>query len=940
MLELREGRRHARAAAVACLAALVAIVPAPVRAATLPSGFTETLIAQGLSSPTAMQFAPDGRLFVCQQGGALRVIKNGALLATPFVTISVDPQGERGLLGVAFDPNFAANQYVYVYYTTSTAPVHNRISRFTANGDVAVAGSEVVIVDLDNLSTTASNHNGGAIDFGLDGKLYVAVGDNANTSYPQSLSTRHGKMLRINADGSIPSDNPSSFPGISGATSGIYRSIWAVGLRNPFTFAVNPNGAAPAVMINDVGAGSWEEVNPAAAGSNLGWPTTEGDFNPATYPNFTRPRYAYSSAVNPECAITGGTFYNPATATFPAAYIGTYFFADFCAGWIKRIDPTQVLPWPGLATPIDFATGISSPVDLKVGPDGNLYYLARGNGRVYRVQYGNTAPTISNHPANVTVQPGQPATFSVTASGAGTLTYQWQRNNVNVAGATSASYTLTNPQLSDNGASFRVNVANAFGNVFSNAAVLTVSANQPPVATITAPSASLLYTGGLTVAFAGTGTDPEDGARPASAFTWQVDFHHDTHSHPFMPPTSGITSGSFVVPTSGETSANVWYRIYLTVSDSQGVARTVQRDIFPQRVRLTLTTSPAGLQVLLDGQPVTAPVVVDSVVGLQRTIDAPEQNASGVSYGFVGWSDGGAQARAIATPAVDTTYTATYRALGASSPPSSPTRFTAVVNGATVSLTWDRAAGAQNYRLEAGSASGLADLANVDLGDVNAFQALVPAGTYFVRVRAVNALGVSGPSNQVTVNVATGASCTTAPPAPAGFTGQAGGLLAAFAWQASPSATSYVLEAGVSVGGTIFSASLGPSTTFLTTGPAGTYYTRVRAANPCGVSAPSVELPITLGCSSMAIVPANLAVTKVGGIATFSWLPPLGATSFRLQAGTSAGSSNAADTDVGAVTSLAIGLGGVPPGTYYVRVAAVSACGVGGPSNEVVVTVP
>jgi hypothetical protein len=144
----------------------------------------------------------------------------------------------------------------------------------------------------------------------------------------------------------------------------------------------------------------------------------------------------------------------------------------------------------------------------------------------------------------------------------------------------------------------------------------------------------------------------------------------------------------------------------------------------------------------------------------------------------------------------------------------------------------------------------------------------------------------------------------------------------------------------VSVGGTIFSASLGPSTTFLTTGPAGTYYTRVRAANPCGVSAPSVELPITLGCSSMAIVPANLAVTKVGGIATFSWLPPLGATSFRLQAGTSAGSSNAADTDVGAVTSLAIGLGGVPPGTYYVRVAAVSACGVGGPSNEVVVTVP
>jgi glucose/arabinose dehydrogenase len=186
------------------------------------------------SSPTAMEIAPDGRIFVCLQAGQLRVIKNGALLPTPFVSLSVNFSGERGLLGVAFDPDFANNQFVYVYYTTSSAPVHNRVSRFTANGDVAAVGSEVILMELENLSAT--NHNGGAIHFGSDGKLYIAVGENAVPSNAQSITNRLGKILRINSDGSIPVDNPSSFLGIAGTTTGLNRAIWAVGLRNPFTF--------------------------------------------------------------------------------------------------------------------------------------------------------------------------------------------------------------------------------------------------------------------------------------------------------------------------------------------------------------------------------------------------------------------------------------------------------------------------------------------------------------------------------------------------------------------------------------------------------------------------------------------------------------------------------------------------------------------------------
>src|ERR1700704_6606942 len=155
------------------IAAILFLSVLPVRAATLPPGFTEIQVATGLTNATAMSFSPDGRLFVCQQAGQLRVIKNGTLLATRFVSVTTTSAGERGLLGVTFDPDFATNRFVYVYYTVPTAPIHNRVSRFTAdsaNPDVAQAGSEMVILDLDNLSA-ATNHNGGAIHFGPDGKL-------------------------------------------------------------------------------------------------------------------------------------------------------------------------------------------------------------------------------------------------------------------------------------------------------------------------------------------------------------------------------------------------------------------------------------------------------------------------------------------------------------------------------------------------------------------------------------------------------------------------------------------------------------------------------------------------------------------------------------------------------------------------------------------------
>jgi len=496
-------------------------------AATLPTGFVETQIS-GLSNPTAMAIAPDGRIFVCLQGGQLRVIKNGALLPTPFVTLTVDATGERGLLGIAFDPNFATNNFLYLYYTVTSTPRHNRVSRFTANGDVVVAGSELPILDLENLSAT--NHNGGAIHFGPDGKLYVATGENAVPSNAQTLANRLGKILRINTDGSIPSDNP-----FFNTATGANRSIWALGLRNPFTFAFQPGTGR--VFLNDVGQSAWEEINDGIAGSNYGWPTTEG---PTSNPSFRAPLFSYNHTIGPTggCAIAGGVFYNPTTNQFPATYTGRYFFADLCSGWIRVFNPAD-------NTASAFASGISSPVDLKVASDGSLYYLARGSSAVFRVQYSAASPNITTHPANQTVLNGQPVTFNVAATGTAPLSYQWQRNQTNISGATSSSYTLPSASFADNGATFRCIVTNAFGNATSNEATLTV--NAPP--SITGHPSSQSVTQGQPATFGVTAT----GSTPLS-YQWQRDQSNIPNA----------TSSSYTISSAGMTDNGAKFRCVVT----------------------------------------------------------------------------------------------------------------------------------------------------------------------------------------------------------------------------------------------------------------------------------------------------------------------------------------------------------------------------------------
>jgi putative heme-binding domain-containing protein len=325
----------------------------------LPEGFRVRTIATGLSGCTAMEVAADGRVFVCEQKGNLRVVKDGKLLDTPFLTLPVDSHWERGLIGVTVDPDFPRVPHIYVCYVAKDPYPHHRISRFTAAGDVAATGSEQILLVGDDQRTLGGKvpggHQGGALHFGRDGTLFIGIGEQTAETPAQRLDTFQGKILRINRDGSIPADNP-----FIGQTSGKYQAIWASGLRNPFTFAIHPPRGE--LLINDVG-GKFEEINRGIAGGNYGWPAVE--HGPTSDPRFRGPEYFY-----PQASIAGGDFCPPNSA-WPAPLHGRYFFADFAHGWIKTLDPDK----PQDTQP--FASGLSRPVDMRFSRDEALYVLLR-----------------------------------------------------------------------------------------------------------------------------------------------------------------------------------------------------------------------------------------------------------------------------------------------------------------------------------------------------------------------------------------------------------------------------------------------------------------------------------------------------------------------------------------------------------------------------------
>jgi len=426
----------------------------PSWATQLPDGFAEIEIAGGLD-PVGMALAPDGRVFLAEKNGRVLVIRDGVVLPDPFVLLEVDNYNERGVQSIALDPDFETNNYVYFFYM-APGDNFNRVTRWKANGDFAIPGSEEVLYEM-NISF-GPNHNGGGMQFGIDGKLYIATGDGVVGDVSQSRNHTGGKILRINSDGSIPEDNP-----FYNELEGRNRAIWSLGLRNPFTLAVQPNTGR--LFFCDVGQSKWEEINEVEKGRNYGWPRVEGMYVSGNAPaQYKDPIYAYNH--DDGCAIVGGAFYNPPTDAFfkfPPKYNGQFFFLDYCEGFLKVMNPDD-------GTILEtFATGMDRPIALLVDQDGSMYYLARAgmgggspqdntssnDGRLMKIIHtGSGEPFISRAPISVLVTENESAIFSVNAFGAGTLNYQWQKNGPDLPGATESMLTVDNVSLADDGTRF------------------------------------------------------------------------------------------------------------------------------------------------------------------------------------------------------------------------------------------------------------------------------------------------------------------------------------------------------------------------------------------------------------------------------------------------------------------------------------------------------
>jgi glucose/arabinose dehydrogenase len=362
-------------------------------AATFPPGFSETRIAHDLRSPSGLAVAPDGRVFILQQEGVVRMVKGDTLLPQPFLTVpNMSFLWERGLMGIALDPRFDSTGHVYLFHTAELPVKHNRVIRVTAVGDTASLASLEVIAEFPPLPARGGSdvswwHMGGGLEFGADGKLYVALGDHETAAAAPDLESVFGKVLRFNSDGTIPDDNPYFATAI-----GQNRAIWARGLRSPFTMAMKRGTSR--LFVADVGGSSWEEVNEILAGKHYGWNLWEGA---STSSDHVDPLYTFSRDEG--CSVIGGDFYTPDSLRFPPWFKGHYFVTDFCGGWIRRIDPDS-------GKVHDFAQGLSYPTGLRIGRDGNLYYILRdhqtGNiqtrGMAYRVTSDSAWPAVEPVP--------------------------------------------------------------------------------------------------------------------------------------------------------------------------------------------------------------------------------------------------------------------------------------------------------------------------------------------------------------------------------------------------------------------------------------------------------------------------------------------------------------------------------------------------------------